>query len=228
MSSTPNVSVVAIAGISGKLGTLVAESLLKTSQVEVRGFCRDKSKVSTALSNNPRVSIVEGQSDDPDATRRAVRGSDVVICCYLGSNELMLEGQKLLIDVATAEKVPRFMASDYSLDYRKLELGQLPSKDPMLQVRDYLQGKSIEGIHIMIGCFIETFWQYLGVWDAKNYELSYWGEGSELWEFTTYGTAAEYMAAVALDPTASGFLKCKMNQTTGSIWISMADMSHAC
>ena len=206
--STPSVSTVAIAGITGKLGTLTAEAMLETSQAQIRGFCRDKSKAAATLTGNPRVTIVEGQSDDVDAARRALRGSDVAICCYLGDDELMLHGQRVLIDAAVAEKVARYMASDYTLDYRKLSLGQLPAKDPMIHVVNYLKGKTIKGIHVIIGVFTETFFQYVGLWDPKNYQLSKWGSGNP-WDLTTYGTAAQYMAAVALDPAASGFLKCE-------------------
>lgn len=178
--STASVSTVAIAGITGKLGTLITENILKaSSQVQIRGFCRDKSKVPVDLSTNPRVSIVEGQSDDTDAARRAVRGSNVVLCCYLGDDNLMIEGQKILIDAAVAEKVSRFCASDFTLDYRKLELGQLPSKDPMLHIKKYLEEKPIEGVHILIGVFVETFWAYLGVFDPQKYALNIWGTGEE-------------------------------------------------
>ncbi|KAI9787294.1 MAG: hypothetical protein M1816_007708 [Peltula sp. TS41687] len=176
MSTTP-VSIVAIAGITGKLGTLTAEGLLKaSSQVQIRGFRRDK------RDTDPRVSIVEGQSGDFDAACRAVKGTDVVICCHLGDDNLLIEGEKLLIDAAVAEKVPRYFASDYSLDYRKLELGDLPSKDPMIHIKDYLEEKPIEGIHMIIGGFIDSFFTYLGVFDAQKYRLSYWGTGDEKYD----------------------------------------------
>lgn len=126
-----------------------------------------------------------------------------------GPDELMIDGQKLLIDACVAEKVERYMASDYTLDYLKLQMGELPSKDPMMHVMRYLEGRPIKGIHVMIGAFIEVFWHYLGMWDAKSYELKYWGSGDEKWDFTTYDNTAQWMAAVALDPGAEGVLKCE-------------------
>jgi hypothetical protein len=57
---------------------------------------------------------------------------------------------------------------------------------------------------------METFWSgYFGVWNAKDFKLSYYGEGDEVWESTTYGTAAEYVAAVALDRNAVGMQHCE-------------------
>jgi hypothetical protein len=205
-----SVSVVAIAGIIGKLGTLIAQNILATSQASIRGLCRDKSKLASELQAfSDRITLVEGGSADLSAVREAVRGSRVVICCYLGSKELMTDGQKVLIDACVAEGVPRYIASDYSIDYSKLELGDLPAKDPMIEVRACLEGKSVKGVHVLIGCFMETFVNYLGVWNPKENLVKHWGTGDEVWEFTTYGTCAEYVAAVALDPSAQGFLKCE-------------------
>lgn len=84
MAGGSPVSVVGIAGITGKLGQLAAEAILSTtSDVKIQGFCRDKSKVAPSLSDHARVSIIEGQSDDMEAARKAVRGCQVVICAYL-------------------------------------------------------------------------------------------------------------------------------------------------
>ena len=129
-----SISTVAIAGITGQLGTLIAQALLRASVVQIRGFCRSKTKVSVGFSSSSHVTVVEGDSTDLAAAREAVRGCQVAICCYLGPEELMTDGQKVLIDACVAEAVPRYIASDYSLDYRNLELGDLPSKDPMIKI----------------------------------------------------------------------------------------------
>jgi hypothetical protein len=123
----------------------------------------------------------------------------------------MTEGQKLLVDACELENVPRYIASDYCLDFTKLEYGQHPAKDPMKHVKAHLETKkNVQGVHVLIGAFMETFWSgYFGVWNAKDFKLSYYGEGDEVWESTTYGTAAEYVAAVALDRNAVGMQHCE-------------------
>lgn len=55
----------------------------------------------------------------------------MVVCCYLGDPNLVINGQNSLIDDYESEGVGRYVASDYSLDSTKLGLGQLPAKDPM-------------------------------------------------------------------------------------------------
>ncbi|KAL4919601.1 hypothetical protein BDW62DRAFT_216761 [Aspergillus aurantiobrunneus] len=169
---------VGVAGIAGKFTRLVLKQLC-SSDVQIRGFCRSASKLPAKYRDSARVTIVQGSSDDLEALRGFVRGCDVVICAYLGDNTLMTDGQKLLVDAGELEK---------------LEYGQHPAKDPIKH-----------GVHVLIGAFMETFWSgYFGIWRPDEYKLSFYGNGDEIWESTTYQTAAEYVAAVARDPSATG------------------------
>lgn len=206
--STTTVCVVAM---TGRLGSKIVQNLLLHPSVQVRGLCRDKSKVPESLSSNPRLSLVQGNSDDGEAARSAVRGCSAVVCCYLGSNELMTDGQKVLIDACVAENVPRYIASDYTLDYTRIQPTDIPSKEPMFLIREYLQGKPIQGVHVLNGAFLETWFGFLGIWRPKEYKLTYWGTGDEKWEMTTYDDTSRYVAEVALDPTANGTLKCELS-----------------
>ncbi|KAL4732824.1 hypothetical protein BDV11DRAFT_176309 [Aspergillus similis] len=196
---------VGIAGITGKFARLVLKQLC-SSDVQIRGLCRDASKLPAKYRESPRITIVQGSSDDMETLRTFARGCDVVICAYLGDNTLMTDGQKLLIDACELEKVNRYIASDYCLDFTRLEYGQHPAKDPMKHVKAHLDTKKdIKGVHVLIGAFMETFWsRYFGIWHPEEYKLSYYGNGDEIWESTTYETAAEYVAAVARDPNATG------------------------
>ncbi len=200
---------IGVAGITGKLGSLVTQNLLLHPSAHVRGLCRDKSKLPDSIRSNPRISIVEGDSSNVEAARSAVRGCSAVICCYLGSNDLMIEGQKVLIDACIAENVPRYIPSDYTLDYRPLQPKDIPSKEPMFRIVEYLEGKSIKVVHLLIGCFVQTWWTFLGIWHPEEYKLTFWGTGDDKWEFSTYNNAAQRVAEVALDSSATGFLKCE-------------------
>lgn len=206
------VGTIGIAGITGKFGRSVARHLLATNpELSLRGYCRNPAKLPSTLSSSSRVTIHQGNSDDPAAVRGFVKGCDVVICSYLGDNTLMTDGQRVLIDACEAEKVKRYVASDYSLDFTKLEYGQLFVKDPMKRVKEYLETKHhVRGVHVLIGVFMETFWsRFFGVWNGRENKLRFWGDGDEKWESTTYDNAAQYVAAVALDESAVGVQKCK-------------------
>ena len=202
---------VGVAGITGKFARLVVKNLLAVPNVNIRGFCRNPSKLPEHLQSSRRVTIVSGDASDLELLRSFVQGCDVVICCYLGDNKLMTDGQKLLVDACELENVARYFASDYTFDFTKLKEGQHPAKDPMKHVKAHIETKkNVKGVHVLVGVFMEIFWSgFFGLFDSKECKFSFYGTGDEVFESTTYGTAAEYVAAAAVDPNAVGILSCK-------------------
>jgi hypothetical protein len=205
-------STVAIAGIGSKLALLIAQELLQHQDIHIRGSSRDISKIPNFLQDNPRVTLVQSEPFDRTSLRTLVGGSQVVVCCYFADNETMIKGQKLLIDLCEEQGIKRFVASDYTADYTKLDYGDIILKDAMKTVKEYLdQNTKVEGVHILVSLFMEI-WNFLIDWDPEQKVLSYYGTGDEVWEFTSYRTTAQYVAAVILDPSAHGVLKCKFIQ----------------
>lgn len=203
---------IGIAGITGKFARLLATVLLdKYPAVSIRGLARRPSMVDILLTSSPKVQIFQGDAFDIDKIRQFVCGCDVVVCCYLGDDNLMVEGQKVLIDIAEEEHVSRYVASDWSLDWTKLKMGELFAKEPCQIVSAYLDTKeSIKAIHVLVGGFIDVlFAPFFSIWEpSDNGTIKYWGEGSETWECTSYLNSAEYTAAVCVDREATGTLRC--------------------
>ncbi|KAI2462791.1 nmrA-like family protein [Annulohypoxylon bovei var. microspora] len=205
---------VGIAGITGKFARELTSILLKNSNVTIKGYCRDPSKVPQSFSS--KVQLVKGDAYDEPAIRSFVAGCDIVVCCYLGEPKLMVDGQKFLIDACAAEGVPRYVASDWSFDYTKLKLGQLFPKDAMILVKAYLDAQDkVKGVHILVGMFTDGFFgPRFGLYDAATTSLKYWGTGDEVMEGTTYRNAAEYTASVCLDKDAVGIQKLVGGRST--------------
>jgi hypothetical protein len=202
-------STVAIAGIGSKLALLIAQELLQHQDVYIRGSSRDTSKLPDFLKDSPRVKLVQSDPFDRTALGTLVEGSQVVACCYYAENETMIKGQKLLIDLCEEQGIKRFVASDYTGDYRKLDYGDIILKDAMKTVKEYLdQNTKVEGVHILVSLFMEI-WDVFFDWNPEQKVLPYYGTGEEMWELTSYRTTAQYVAAVILDPSAHGVLKCK-------------------
>ncbi|KAF2163962.1 hypothetical protein M409DRAFT_57066 [Zasmidium cellare ATCC 36951] len=207
------VTKVAIAGLSGKIGSLIAQSLLKHHPtVQINGIVRSPSKVATTIASNSNVHIHQADPSNPSALRKALANVDVCICCYLGDNELMVQGQKTLIDACIAEKVPRYIGSDYSFDFRGLKKGDHPAKDFALEYNAYLEenekeGK-IKGVHILNGGFTEViFSPFLGWFNGEgNGKFTYFGTGDEKLDMTTMKDTAAFTAEVAMDENANGYL----------------------
>ena len=205
MSSTT----VFIAGLTGKFARKLAGHLLAKPNIRIHGTARSPSKLPAEISSNPRVTVFQADADDLTTIRQALNGSSVAICCYLGDQDLMLEGQKKLIDASIEEGVPRYVAGDWSLDFRNLKYGEVPMKDPMKKITEYLDERKdqISGVHILNGEFMEILFAFSGLYDAKNTTFNYWGSGDEKLDLTTYDDSARYTAEIALDQSANGFIE---------------------
>lgn len=203
---------IGIAGITGKFARLLASCLLGEPEIKLKGLARDPSKIDASISSAPNVELYQGDAFEAEKLRAFVKGCDVVVCCYLGDDHVMVDGQKLLIDIAESERVSRYVASDWSLDWTKIKTGELFAKEPCQLVKAYLDLKGIKGVHILIGGFTDViFAPFFRVWDAQSFTFRYWGTGDERWECSTYLDSAKYTAAVCLDLNASGVLRCKFN-----------------
>lgn len=202
---------VGVAGISGKFARNLVSCLLTYPDARIKGLCRTASKVDASISSSPHVSLVQGDAFDTAALHALVRTCDVVVCCYLGDDRVMTEGQKALVDACEAENVPRYVASDWSLDYTKVALGELPPKDPMKRVKAYLEAgdKSVAGVHVLAGGFMEVLLRPMFFHHPQRPTFKYWGDGDEVFEASTYLNAAEFTAAVCMDPSARGVLGCE-------------------
>lgn len=212
MSSS--ITKVAIAGFTGKMARRITSHLLQKPNVTIHGLCRNPSKVESSIASLPNVHLFAAASADSAALRTALAGTSVCICTYSGDDELMVDGQEALIDACIHEKVPRYVASDYCLDYRNLKLGDHPVKDAMKHVRSYLEEKEkrgdITGVHIINGAFTEYVWApFLGWVNYEQERFEYYGTGEEKIQMATYDDVAKFTAEVALDPEASGFLNCR-------------------
>jgi hypothetical protein len=163
------------------------------------------------LRASPKVKIIEGDAFEVDAIASFVKGCNVLVCDYLGNKQLMVDGQKLLINACETEKIPRYIASDWSIDYTKVEMGQLFPKDPMKQVKSYVESKkNTKGVHILVGGLMNTLRSpFFGLWDENLPPFRYWGDGTEGFEASTYDNAAEYTTAIATDAGAIGIQRCE-------------------
>jgi hypothetical protein len=203
--------VIAIAGFTGKLAGLITTALLRHPNVQIHGICRSPEKVAPAFRNLKNVKIFQASSNDTEALRKGLQGSTTCLCGYLGDRNFMVEGQKTLIDACIEEKVPRYIAADWSLDVRGLEPGDHPGKDFQLEILKYLDDKEaagkIKAVHILTGAFTEMMCSpYVGYFDMQANTVSYWGTGDEPLDMTTMKDVASYTAEIAINPDDNGWI----------------------
>jgi hypothetical protein len=136
--------------------------------------------------------------------------SAIPICCYFGHTDLMINGQKVLIDACDEEIVLRYVAGDFAIDFIKIPAGAPFPKESTKIIIEYLKSKRVEGIHILVGVLMETFRSpYFQLYDAQSRILAHWGTGEDVWELTTFQTDAPHNAAIAVEPKAVGVFHCE-------------------
>jgi hypothetical protein len=102
------------------------------------------------------------------------------------------------------------VAGDFAIDYTKIPAwAPFPNESTKIII-EYLKSKRVERIHILVGVLMETFRSpYFQLYDAQSRTLAHWGIKEDVWELTTFQTAAPYTAAIAVDPRAVGIFRCE-------------------
>ena len=169
---------VLVAGATGMLGTKIVSALLDKGNLDVRAMVRRLSPPQASINdgnaeNRKKIdamkaksaAIVEGNVMQPETLLPLCIGVDVVVSA-IGNSEVTVPGQKNLIDAAKQQGVKRFIPSDYSVDYRKLDYGDNDNLDKRKEVFEYLQLMGLEYTLVLNGAFME-FITYMPLFDQN-------------------------------------------------------------
>ncbi len=195
---------VLVAGATGMLGSKIVSALLEKGDVNVRAMVRSSND--TNPENRKKIdsmkakgaTIIEGDVMQPETLLPLCAGVDVVVSA-IGNNEVTVPGQKNLIDAAKKQGVKRFIPSDYSADYRKLDYGDNDNLDKRKEVLEYLQQSGLEYTLVLNGAFMDMI-AYMPLFDLEHQTFQYWGDGEMPMNFTTTDDTAKYVAEAVSDP----------------------------
>ena len=203
MNSKPTVLVV---GSTGMLGSKIISALLDKGATVVKAMVRpgsdsdEKNRQKIEQMKAQGATIVEGDLMKPQTLLPICEGVDVVVSA-VGNNQTTVPGQKNLIDAAKGQGVMRFIPSDYSVDYRKVDYGDNDNLDMRKEVLSYLQQSGLEYTLILNGAFMDNIGTpYAAQFDLENGVFEYWGDGEMPLDFTTTDDTAKYVAQAVSDP----------------------------
>ncbi len=195
--------IVVVAGATGKLGRLVVESLLAHPGVIVRALVRDPAK--TGDLKRDRVELVAfGVATSSEQERAAVvNGAFAVVSTLQGGPDVIIDAQWALLEAAKAAGVRRFIPSDYSYNIFTLPKGINVNSDWRRAFAEKAQGQRSDGfevVHVMQGIFADrVVLGFLGLFDAEQGIVRYWGNGTTPIDWTTWEDTARFTAAAAID-----------------------------
>ena len=200
---------VLIVGGTGTFGFKIVRAMTYRPEAKIRVLVQPDSIAESDRANlrwlaSRGVEIFEGDLKDPCSLNTAVKGAHAVISAVKGGPQVMLDGQKNLLDVSVAHHVSRFIPSDYTLDYSRLDPadhGELALKARFASI---LKSESIEHTFLFNGIFMEDlFSASMGIFDFRSRAVRYWGDGETRMDVTRSDDAAEYVAEAVFDPHAA-------------------------
>lgn len=199
-------SKILIAGGTGNLGGRIIRSLL-IKGVEVHAIVRlntpsDKIK---ALEEKG-VKVFKVNMMDINEVSAVCAGASCVISALAGLGDVIIDMQKVLLDAAIAAGVPRFIPSDYSLDFTKFSDGENRNLDLRREFHSYLDKTNISATTIFNGAFADMLTDQIPMILFKPKLILYWGNADHKMAFTTMDNTADFTANAALDGNSPRYL----------------------
>lgn len=200
-----NAQIVVVAGATGDLGHRLVTRLTARGAT-VRALLRAGSaeaKLAAVRRSGATPLVVD--FDDAVALAKACEGASIVVSVLNGLEPIMLDLQTRLLDAAVAAGVPRFMPSDFSLDFTKTRPGENRNMDLRRAFQARVDAAPIRAQSVLNGMFADLITGQAPIIMHKRHRVLCWGDADQPLDFTTKGDVADYAAAVALDPDAPRF-----------------------
>ncbi len=198
--------VIVVAGATGNLGERIARVLLQKG-AEVRVIVRENSNAEKVQQlEKLGAKIFKVNLLNIDEIAKVCLGADCVVSALAGLGDVIMGTQKVLLDAAVAAGVPRFIPSDYSLDFTKFKDGENRNLDLRRAFHTYLDKAPIAATTIFNSAFMDMLTNEMPLILFKQKRILYWGNVDHKMAFTTVQNVADFTANAALDPSTPRFL----------------------
>ena len=198
---------IVLAGATGDLGGRVLSALVRR-RVAVRALVRHTMPIAAQDALRARGGIpVLVDFADIAALTTALAGAACVVSTLNGLESVILDLQGRLLDAAVAANVPRFVPSDFSLDFTGTRPGDNRNMDLRRRFMARIDAAPIKATSILNGAFADLLTGEAPILLQRIHRVLYWGNPERLFDFTTKDDVADYTADVALDPAPPRFLR---------------------
>jgi uncharacterized protein YbjT (DUF2867 family) len=196
-----------LAGGTGDLGGRIAAALHRRriafrALVRPGGLAAPRSALEAA-----GATLVEADYEDAVALRRACEGCGCVVSALNGLEPVIMGQQGRLLDAAVAAGVPRFIPSDYALDFTRTRPGDNRNLDLRRAFMARIDRMPIRATSVLNGAFADLLAGQAPLVLHKRCRILYWGSADQTLDFTAKDDVAGYVAEVALDDAAPRILR---------------------
>lgn len=204
--------IIVVAGGTGNLGGRIIKALIDKG-AEVRALVRstsDREKI--IFLERIGAKVIHLNMTNEQEISKACIGATCVVSALAGLHDVVIESQKVLLNGAILAGVPRFIPSDYSLDFTKFNDGENRNLDLRREFHKYLDTTSISATTIFNGAFMDMLTKEIPMIIFKKRLVLYWGNADHKMGFTTMDDTAMYTANVALDESTPRYLRIAGDQ----------------
>ncbi len=191
---------IAVAGATGNLGGRIVQALIEKG-AQVRAIVRNNTTDDDKLENLKQqgVEIIKTDMTNKAELASALNGVSMVISALQGLGGVIIGTQSNLLEAAITAGVPRFIPSDYSVDYTELPRGENRNFDLRWEFYNSIDKAPIEATSIFNGAFADILAYSAPFIDLKNKSIGYWDNPDWKVDVTTMDDTAAYIADVAMD-----------------------------
>jgi nucleoside-diphosphate-sugar epimerase len=203
-----------VAGATGNLGERITNALLARG-AEIRAVVRSSCDIEKLNKlEKLGVNIFKVDMSNEKEISNACIGVSCVVSALQGLHDVIVDTQSVLLDAAVAAGVPRFIPSDYSIDFTRFPSGENRNLDLRRDFHKRLDKASISATTIFNGAFAELLTGQMPLILFKLNRVLYWGDADQRMDFTTMNDTAAFTANAALDPSTPRILRIAGDQVS--------------
>ena len=196
-----------LAGATGDLGGRIARALAARGAA-VRALVRPGTPPDTlAELRSLGVEIAGADYGDAAAMRQACEGVGCVVSALSGLEDVLVEAQTRLLEAAVAAGVPRFIPSDFAIDFTRLPPGSNRNLDLRRAFKERLDRAPVAATSVLCGAFTDMLNGAAPLILFKRRRVLYWQNADQRMDFTTRDDTAAFTAAAAMDPSTPRILR---------------------
>lgn len=198
---------VVVAGATGGLGLRIARELSRRGAAVKAVIRLGTARERTASLEATGAIPVPLDLADRAALTRACAGATCVVSALNGLEETILDRQGALLDAAVAASVPRFIPSDFAMDFTRTKPGGNRNLDLRRRFHERLDHAPVRATSVLNGGFMDMLTGQMPLIQFGWRRVLYWGDADQPLDFTAMDDVAAFTAAAALDDQAPRILR---------------------
>lgn len=198
-NQTKRSKTIVVAGANGHLGGIICIYLLQYGAT-VKALVRSNTAAEKTKSlQNAGAEIIEVDYNNREQLVNACLDASCIVSALSGLREVLIDVQSKLLQAAIEAGVPRFIPSDFCIDYTHITYGNNRNLNLRKEFSEIINRFPIKATSILNGMFTDLLTGQAPVILFKIKRVLYWGNSDQLLDFTTIDNTANYTAQAALD-----------------------------